>query len=132
MPLEPQPRGTPTGTPTRICSLQPSEGTLHHTPLSNDSTDKMSTAQILRDLLHGIQLPKSPKATTCTIPLVVLHRAQTLIDSIVNDTLLTSVVTLLASKIDKLEAQIDMSHGTAPLPCTHVGTATPIQNATSH
>jgi hypothetical protein len=125
MPLELQPPGTPTRNP----SLQPNGD---HMPLTNDSASKMSTAQILRELLHGIQLPKTPKATTCTIPLVVLHWAQSLIDSIVNDIHLTSAVTLLASKIDSLEAQIDMSHRMAPLPCTHTCTATPTQNAMSH
>jgi len=46
---------------------------------------------------------------TCTIPLISLHRAWALINSIVNDTQLTSIVAHLASKIDKLEGQIGMS-----------------------
>jgi hypothetical protein len=73
-----------------------------------------------------------PKVSMCPISLFVLHRAQSLINSIVNDMHLTSIVALLASKIDSLEHQIDTSHQTAAPSCTHTHTSTPqpVKNVT--
>ena len=97
----------------------PSDKTPHKTPLIFDSTNKTSAAQALWELLNGIALPKMPKASTCGIPLVALHKAWALINSIINDTQLTSMVALLASKIDKLEDQMDLSRNATPSLCTH-------------
>jgi hypothetical protein len=119
MPLELEPCGTPMGTPEKCPTPQPDDEAPRNAPLTSVPP---STAQALWEILHGISLPKTPKAMTCTIPLISLHRARALIDSIVNDTQLTSIVAHLALKIDKLEGQMGMSCKVNSPPHTHAGT----------
>jgi hypothetical protein len=68
-----------------------------------------NNCEALHRILYGISLPKTTKATTCTITLENLHRARSLIEVIIADSTLNPATpfSTLSTKLDDLASKLD-------------------------
>jgi hypothetical protein len=99
MALEPEPRGTPTGTPKKDNSQHDETATVELSSLLDSITK-------LRQILINAPRPENLAKSTCSMPIVDIVTAQELITSISQHARhLTSVITL-HTKIDRLMAHL--------------------------
>ena len=74
--------------------------------LASTTLDSLNKHQLLKKILYGIQIPKTTRATNCTVQLKDVLDARELVDSIIREYQQTLPVTTICTKLDEMSAQI--------------------------